>query len=215
MATIAKRPLLISASRDRLLASGSAFLGKGKPNFPKPGASPGIRSASCLIGKSSKKPMKTAICAHPSAGNLYKAWMPLGMSANFRSVDGEQYPGHRKYSGTMYPMQAHMATRPFLISAIRRRRKVSASPSLDKPRGSKYFKGIVTPASFSKALQAVVLRLRTAPAAATRQRAAAPLADRPLLPLLLLLPWLARRWLVRSACAVLGAAPGTKASLQR
>jgi len=39
------------------------------------------------------------------------------------------------------PMVANIATLPFFSSASRRLRKVSTSPSLDKPRGSKYPKG--------------------------------------------------------------------------
>ena len=45
------------------------------------------------------------------------------------------------YAAAMQPMVANMATLPFLSSDSRRRRKVSTSPSLDKPKGSKYPSG--------------------------------------------------------------------------
>eukprot|EP00959_Pyramimonas_sp_CCMP1952_P059293 1238369-Pyramimonas_sp.AAC.1 len=62
---------------------------------------------------------------------------------------GDRNPGHLKYSGTMYPMQAHIATRPCLISVTRRLVKSAAEPSTQYPAGSQKPTGACTPSSFS------------------------------------------------------------------
>jgi len=96
MATIAKRPLLISAFRDRSLATGSHGLDlpptrkTGKPNLPQPTVSPGRRPSPCLNAKSSRNAMKMPIWAQPSPGTLDKAARPLGTSLNSRFWDGDK-----------------------------------------------------------------------------------------------------------------------------
>jgi len=99
----------------------------------------------------SHRPQKTTHWKMPVPGNLVNAARPVGTSANFKPVEGDKKPGNLTYSGTMYPMQASMLTRPCLISILRRRKKSFGSPSAQKPAGSQKPIGAWTPSSFSNA----------------------------------------------------------------
>jgi len=99
-------------------------------------------------------PTNAIICNQPSPGILAQASRPLGMSVNSRFMDGEMYPGHLKYSGTMKPMQASMDTRPCWSSMTRRRLNAHAatagSSNLLSPSGSQKPTGGQAPNSFEK-----------------------------------------------------------------
>mmetsp|Transcript_103974 Transcript_103974/g.279379 ORF Transcript_103974/g.279379 Transcript_103974/m.279379 type:complete len:231 (-) Transcript_103974:194-886(-) len=140
-AIIARRPFAISALSFFFRASGSSMpFAPGTPSAPAVSKSPGPRRGSYTNTFFSKEPQKAMIWHQPKAGTLDSAARPFGTSANETPADGEQKPGHRKYSGTMYPMHANMATRPCWISMMRRRRNwvaaTAGSGYLARPRGS-------------------------------------------------------------------------------
>jgi len=97
MATMAKRPLAISADSFFFNTSGSLDVSTFHPKSPSEAAVPGFWS--WLI---SQNEQYATICAHPSAGTLDSAARPFGTSANLIPIEGDRLPGHfRPSSGVM------------------------------------------------------------------------------------------------------------------
>merc|ERR1719240_2354095 len=148
IATIARRPLTISAANFFVFSAGSLEVSTFQPKSPLAAAVP----ADWSWDSSQKAPYAT-IWAQPAAGTLEIAASPFGTSANFRPAEGDKYPGSFPViSGVIYPIVASMDTRPCFSSVWRRRAKFSALPSAVKPAGSQKPTGSCTPSSFSKAL---------------------------------------------------------------
>merc|ERR1712203_869440 len=111
IAIIARRPLAISEFSPRSFFAGSATPPPLKiPRLPKvalpnpsslPESLPAGSFGSCLAAYTSQKPQNRNHCAQPAAGTDVNAFKPFGMVSNFKASDGLQYPGKRKYSGTI------------------------------------------------------------------------------------------------------------------
>jgi len=88
IATMARRPLAISAASFFVFSMGSLAVRTFQPKSPDAAGVPADWS-----WEISQYAQYATICAQPAAGTLEMAPRPFGMSANFTSVDGEMYPG--------------------------------------------------------------------------------------------------------------------------
>ena len=89
MPIMARRPLAISEFNFFFLISASSEVITFQPKSPSYAGVPGI-----CFWEISQKAMYAKICAQPATGTFPMAARPFGMSANFKSMDGDKYPGN-------------------------------------------------------------------------------------------------------------------------